>query len=212
MRVSLRFAAMSRSGGCGERAIAPDCSALHARGVQTLAPGFLIAMPQLGDPNFHKSVILMLEHSDTGSMGLIVNRQAPATFKDLQQENLKVPRSRTLEPIFMGGPVEPQRGFVLHDRDGIPERIEVLPGLYLSVTMDALQGLLHDADAQIRFCLGYSGWGPKQLETEIAQGSWIFTEANPKEALEGEPGKLWDNAVRSMGFDPAMLLSGKGIH
>lgn len=180
--------------------------------MQTLAPGFLIAMPQLGDPNFQKSVILMLEHNEGGSMGLIVNRQARVTFKDLEQENLKVPPSRTLERIYMGGPVEPQRGFVLHDRDQTPDRIEVLPGLYLSVTMDALQGLLQDASAQLRFCLGYSGWGPRQLDEEIAQGSWLFTEADPRGALEGDPGKLWDNTVRSMGFDPAMLLSGRGVN
>lgn len=185
---------------------------LYASFVQTLAPGFLVAMPQLGDPNFHKSVILMLEHSDGGSMGLIVNRQAPVTFRDLQQENLTVPKLRTAEPIYLGGPVEPQRGFVLHDKDSVAERIELLPGLYLSVTMDALQRLLEDARAQLRFCLGYSGWGPKQLEQEIAQGSWIFTEANPRGALEGDPEKLWDNTVRSMGFDPAMLLSGKGVN
>lgn len=181
--------------------------------MQTLAPGFLIAMPQLGDPNFHRSVILMIEHGENGAMGLVLNRSAPLTLEDVAKgQDFKVARARSVQNVYVGGPVEPQRGFVLHDVSDVPEKHEVLPGLFLSLTLDSLQPLLEDARGRLRFCLGYSGWGPGQLEKEIADGSWLFTEAAGAPVLDGDPDKLWDATVRSMGFDPAMLMSGGGVH
>ena len=79
------------------------------------------------------------------------------------------------------------------------------------MTVEALTGLLLREDGKLRFCLGYSGWGPHQLETEIARGSWLFTEAGAAATLDGDPGQLWDNTVRQMGFDPAMLLTSRGV-
>src|SRR5215469_14302439 len=106
---------------------------------ESLAPSFLIAMPQLGDPNFHRSVVLMIEHSDGGSMGLVINRGAPLTLGELARgQNMKISEERTSQPVFVGGPVEPHRGFILHDDESIPEKHTVLPGVYLSVTLDAL--------------------------------------------------------------------------
>lgn len=164
-------------------------------------------MPQLGDPNFHRSVILMLEHSDKGAMGLVINRRGPITLKDVAEgQELQVGRSRASERVFMGGPVEPQRGFVLHDRPNLPETTEVIPGVFLSVTLEALSELLAAEDAKVRFCLGCAGWGPNQLESEINEGAWLFTEAGAGAVLTGDPDKLWDETVRGMGFDPAMLL------
>jgi putative transcriptional regulator len=170
-------------------------------------------MPQLGDSNFHRSVILMIEHGETGSMGLVINRGAPLTLGELARgQNMKISPERTSQPVFVGGPVEPHRGFILHDNDSIPEKHTVLPGLYLSVTLDALGPLLEDPTPHVRFCLGYAGWGPKQLEHEMSVGSWLFSEATAKAILESEPAKLWDETVKGMGFDPAMLMVGKGLH
>src|SRR4051794_4121565 len=102
--------------------------------VETLAPGLLIAMPQLGDPNFHRSVILMIEHSDGGAMGLVLNRASRITLKELASgQAFSFAPTRSGDSVFLGGPVEPQRGFVLHDSRRTVERQEVLPGLYLSV-------------------------------------------------------------------------------
>ncbi len=182
-------------------------------GVKSLAPGFLIAVPQLGDPNFHRSVVLMLEHGDTGAMGLVVNRAAPLTLKELAKgQSLQVAPLREDQAVFVGGPVEPNRGFVLHDCKSLAEKQEVLPGLFLSVTVDALGPLLMDPEARLRFCLGFAGWGPKQLENELKAGAWLFTEAKASAVLEGEPASLWDSTLRGMGVDPAMLLSSKGVH
>lgn len=179
----------------------------------TLAPGFLIAMPQLGDPHFQRAVVLMIEHGDAGAMGLMLTRTAPIRLKDLaEDESFTLGDGRAEQPIYVGGPVEPQRGFVLHNSTQVEERHEVLPGLYLSVTVDALKPLLADPGCQLRLCLGYSGWGPQQIERELAEGSWLFTEASALPALKSEPGQLWDATLRGMGVNPAMLVTGGGIH
>lgn len=181
--------------------------------VNGLAPGFLIAMPQLGDPNFSRAVVLMIQHGETGSMGLVLNRAAPLTLADLAKgQSLNLSSSFEKDAVFVGGPVEPQRGFILHDSEGVSERHEVLPGLFLSVTMDALGPLLAEGGHKMRFCLGYSGWGPKQLEQEIAQGSWLFTEASKAPVLEGDPDHLWDETLRAMGVDPARLQPARGLN
>src|SRR5213082_2710129 len=100
-------------------------------------------MRRLGDPNFHKTWALMTGNSAAGARGLVLNRAAPITLKDLARgQQLKVADSRAAHSVFVGGPVEPQRGFVLHDSRGVAEKHEVMPGLYLSVTVDALQPLL----------------------------------------------------------------------
>jgi putative transcriptional regulator len=182
-------------------------------GVQTLAPGFLIAMPSLGDPNFARSVVLILEHSEIGSMGLVINRAAPFTLDEVaQSQPLRIHNARKLDRVYMGGPVEPQRGFVLHDCKTLEEKQEILPGLFLSVTLDALQPLLEESASKFRFCLGYAGWGPHQLEREIQVGSWLFTEAEAGSIWSPEPDSVWDATIRSMGLDPARIVSGGGVH
>lgn len=181
--------------------------------VKNLAPGFLLAMPQLGDPNFHRSVILMIEHGESGSMGLVVNRGAALTLGELARgQSMDISTERLSQPVYIGGPVEPQRGFVLHDDAEQREKHPVLPGLYLSVTLDALGPLLTNPLPRLRFCLGYAGWGPRQLENEIAAGSWLFAEASAHAVLGQDPAKLWDATLRGLGVDPAMLVMGKGMN
>ena len=170
-------------------------------------------MPQMGDPNFHRSVVLMIEHNDEGSMGLVINHAAPLTMADLGKgQQLTVAAGRADQSVLIGGPVEPYRGFVLHDSDTVEEKVLVLPGLYLSVTSDALEPLLAMDDVRMRFCLGYSGWGPRQLEKELTQGAWLFTEATAAATLDGEPDGLWAQTLKEMGVDPAMLVVGSGVH
>ena len=171
-----------------------------ATDLESLAPRFLIAMPQLGDPNFHLSVVLMIEHGEAGSMGLVINRSAPLSLGELAEgQSMKIAPGHAGENVFVGGPVEPQRGFVLHDCETIEEKHQVIPGLYLSFTLDALQPLLQNAASKIRFCLGYAGWGPKQLEKEIAAGAWLCTEAAAEPTLAADPEELWDATLRGWG-------------
>lgn len=181
--------------------------------MKSLAPGFLIATPQLHDENFSKTVVLMIEHSDQGSMGLVINRTAPLTFRDLgKSQSLKVAASRRDEALLHGGPVEPFRGFVLHDSLGVDERNELSPGLFLSVTSDALSPLLLDESVHLRFLLGYAGWGPGQIELEMKQGSWLFTEADPAVVLHQEPEKIWEQVIKSMGIDPGWVVPSGGVN
>ena len=190
---------------------ATQCPAKVAA-VDTLAPGFLIAMPQLGDPNFHRAVILVVEHNDRGSMGLILNRSTALTLKEFaKSQSLALAPLRKAEPVFLGGPVERERGFLLHDSVLPVERTEVAPGLFLSVTVDALQPLLMDGDCRLRFCLGYAGWGPGQIERELAEGSWLFSEAQREAVLGQSPDDIWESALKTLGVAPAMLQVVKGV-
>ena len=181
--------------------------------LQTVAPGLLVAMPQLKDPHFHRAVVLMLEHGEAGAMGLVINRAAPITLKELAEgQSMAIAPQRESQPVFLGGPVETHRGFVLHDSRALEERAEVVKGLYLSVTLDALGPLLLDGGPLLRFCLGYAGWGPRQLEEELAQGSWLYAEATGPSLLLEEPAHLWDRTVRGMGLDPSLLMTGRGLN
>ncbi len=181
--------------------------------MKNLAPGFLIAMPQLGDPNFQRSVVLIIEHNDEGAMGLVLNRAAALTLRELARgQKIELSAHRLGDPVFVGGPVEPYRGFVLHNSDAITESTEVIPGLFLSVTSDSLEPLLASEDVRLRFCLGYAGWGPKQLEKELSEGSWLFTEAELEPSLEGSGETLWSQVLNGIGVDPARIVAGRGVH
>ncbi len=181
--------------------------------VKSLAPGFLIAMPQLLDSNFQKAVVLMIEHSELGSMGLVINHTAPLTFRDLgTSQALEVAPSREHDALFHGGPVEPYRGFVLHDSVLVDERTEISPGLFLSMTDDALTPLLLDEKAHLRFCLGYAGWEPGQIEAELEQGSWLFCEVNKEAVLHEDPRQIWEKALAGMGIEPGRLVPSRGVN
>lgn len=180
---------------------------------KSLSPGILIAMPQLGDPNFHRSVVLMLEHGDDGAMGLVLNRPGPHSLKKLAAgQKVRLDPRWQDDAVYAGGPVEPFRGFVVHDAPDIAERHAVVPGLYVSFTSESLQPLFERPHGRMRFCLGYSGWGPAQLERELAEGAWLFSEVTPSAALTNSPQTLWEDALRAMGVEPGMLVAGRGIH
>ncbi len=170
-------------------------------------------MPQMTDPNFERTVVLMVEHGPEGSMGLVINRKTELSFLELaESQKLNVAKHREGEAIFSGGPVEPYRGFVLHDDPESGERVELVPGLYLTITSDALEPLLTHASATVRFVLGYAGWGPGQIEKELAEGAWLFTEADKERVLRVDPKDVWADTIRGMGLDPAMLVSSGGVN
>lgn len=170
-------------------------------------------MPQLADPNFEQAVVLMVEHNEAGSMGLVINHRSEMTFRDLaQSQALSIAPSRLKDELYVGGPVEQYRGFVLHDRDAVDERLEVLPGLYLSVTSDVLPALLRDSQARLRFLLGYAGWAPGQIERELAAGSWLFTEATRRAVLELAAGDVWGAVIASMGLAPGWIVPSGGLN
>lgn len=176
---------------------------------------FLVAMPGMGDPRFDKSVVLICAHSAEGAMGLIVNKRVEeVTFSGLL-EHLKIPRAPQGREIAVhfGGPVERGRGFVLHSPDyrGGATTMKIEGGYGMTATLDVLEALARgDGPHRALLALGYSGWGPGQLEAEIARNDWLTAEADAGLVFADDDARKWTGALRSMGIDPLSLSSSAG--
>lgn len=188
----------------------------------SLAPGLLLAMPQLQDPNFTRSVVLMIEHGDSGSFGLVVNQPSPIKAVELL-DSLGMPWQGDREAVvWSGGPVAPGTGWVLHEpypelpsagRLGDGATIHVGPGLALTTSPDALRTIAGAPPDRIRLLLGYSGWAAGQLAAEMARGSWLHADADPSLIFEAPPELMWERAVASLGITHAdSLVQGRGVH
>jgi putative transcriptional regulator len=181
-------------------------------GVSEIAPGFLVAVPQLGDPNFQRSVVLMLEHTSEGAIGLVVNRPSQLTLADVaRSQSMTASATAKEKPVFVGGPVQTERGFVVHENRELPESVELVDAIHVTSSLDSLQLLMNSAE-RFRLCLGYAGWGPGQLEQELRDGSWITAKASLEHVLGTPPAEAWEAVLRGMGIDPAMLLHSGGLH
>ncbi|MBI5507549.1 MAG: YqgE/AlgH family protein [Deltaproteobacteria bacterium] len=177
------------------------------------APCFLIAVPQLGDPNFSRGVVLMLEHGEEGSMGLVINRPSNldmGTFCASQNMSFKGDTSRL---IYHGGPVQTDRAFILHSsqHEG-PETEKVLNGIRLSYSLESLRLLVDDPPDRMRIYLGYAGWGPDQLAEEITQGAWLVTPPTDRLVFGAGAEEIWEAALREMGIDPGQLMHSGAVH
>lgn len=180
-----------------------------------LAGQILIAMPGMADPRFDRSVILICAHSGEGAMGLIVNKPAEdLTFPDLLQQLAihRAPEGRDIR-VHMGGPVDRGRGFVLHSSDWQAGKATLkVPGGYgMTATLDILEALAKGGGPERAFlALGYSGWGPGQIESEIARNDWL-TAAVPEGLVFGaEDRSKWGDALKAMGIDPLSLSAAAG--
>ncbi|SIO17520.1 YqgE/AlgH family protein [Vannielia litorea] len=180
----------------------------------------LIAMPGMGDPRFERAVIYICAYSDEAAMGLIVNRTADdLTFSDLLKQldiasGITLPPARARTPIHVGGPVEHSRGFVLHSTDYRSEgaTLEVSPSFGMTSTVDILEDMARGTGPRHAIlALGYSGWGPGQLEGEITRNGWLTCDATPEIVFGTGDGDKWTKALRSLGVDPR-LLSGDAGH
>ena len=176
----------------------------------------IVAMPAMGDPRFRRAVILVCAHTPYGAMGLIVNKPMPdLKFSDLLAQ-LKVPQfgpGRDIR-IQFGGPVERGRGFVLHSPDygSGKATAQVSPAYGMTGTLDVLQALASGSGpTQAILALGYSGWGPGQLEAEIARNDWLTAEASDPLIFGDQDLSKWRQALHTMGIDPVSLspISGR---
>ncbi len=178
-----------------------------------VAPGFLVAVPRLQDPDFEQAVVLVLEHSPKGSLGLVLNRQSKLTFGELAKaQELPLSVGHEGERVHVGGPVEPFRGFILHDAPETPDSHEILPGLFLTVANTSVEPLFLNNEARLLFCLGCSGWGPGQLEKELKEGSWLVTEASAEFVFGESPTRMWQAILTQMGIDPWRLVPSGGMN
>ena len=176
----------------------------------------LIAMPDMGDPRFVYTVIFMCAYSDDGAMGLIVNKPTD----DLRLENLleqlsitKGEDARDL-PVHFGGPVEHGRGFVLHDHGyhSSISTLDVNKDFAMTATLDILEDLADGrGPARAIMALGYAGWGPGQLEAEIAQNAWLTCDADHDLVFGTANANKWEAALNKLGIS-ALTLSANAGH
>jgi putative transcriptional regulator len=178
----------------------------------SLAPALLISMPQLLDPNFARTVVLLCEHHREGAFGLVLNRPsdtAAATAVQLQPP----PARDSGVQLWFGGPVEPQRGWILTaDEPAEADAVEVSDGLYLSTSPQVLRRLIEDGAGRSRVLTGYAGWGAGQLDAELAASAWLTTEVELDLVFDTPAEHMWEAAIRRLGADPAMLQTGQGVH
>jgi putative transcriptional regulator len=178
------------------------------------APLLLVSMPQMGDPNFAKAVVLLTDYTEGGAFGLVVNRQMTEPAWTIVKTEPPVRVDPDLK-LWIGGPVDPQRTWVLMaDAQGPDdEQREIVPGVLLSVSQElTLQLLQAPPSTRARVIVGYSGWGPGQLDRELAASSWLVTEVDPRLIFGVPPEQMWEAAIRRLGTDPSALQSSSGVH
>jgi len=182
-----------------------------------LAPGLLLAMPQLADPNFSRAVVLMIEHGDHGSFGLVINHPSPIKATELLESLEMSWHGADSAVVWAGGPVQPSTGWVLHEpvdvaQAGVGGTIEITSSISLSTSPDRLRAIASQPPRKIRLLLGYSGWAPGQLANEMSRGAWLHTAADPNLVFDTPPGEIWGTAMRSLGINPRDLFVGSGVN
>ena len=180
---------------------------------------FLIAMPGMADDTFAGAVIYMCEHTDKGALGLVINKPIDIKLKNLfEKVELTLDREDLAEtPVYFGGPVQTERGFVLHERLGEAQKPYTsslhIPGagLQMTTSKDVLEALSHGAGPKkILVTLGYSGWSAGQLEEEIGRNGWINVGAEPGIIFDTPVEQRYDKALSLLGIDPRMLSQEAG--
>lgn len=194
---------------------------MHNHSKFSLTNHLLIAMPGLNDPNFHQSVSYICEHNEEGAMGIVVNRPLPISFADLcQQLDITVADSEIANyPIFEGGPVEMERGFILHTPIGDWESTLVVSeseNIGLTMSQDIIQAIADGYDSdnqppqQFMICLGYAGWGEDQLEDEMADNAWLNVAATKLLLFQTPIEQRWTKAAAALGVNLQQLSSDIG--
>ncbi|MEP4196661.1 MAG: YqgE/AlgH family protein [Aliishimia sp.] len=180
-----------------------------------LAGSMLIAMPGMSDPRFANALIYLCDYSSKGAMGLIVNKPAhDMTFAELL-EQLEIEPTVPMDDIdvFFGGPVETGRGFVLHSSEYVSDlrTLKVRNGMALTPTLDVLEAIASgEGPREAMMMLGYAGWGPGQLEGEIARNGWLTCDGSKDLVFRTGATKKWTRALKGLGIDPAMLSAEAG--
>jgi putative transcriptional regulator len=179
---------------------------------------FLIAMPGMADDNFAGSVVYLCEHTEKGALGLVINKPIDIKLRSLfEKVDLTLDREDLAEqPVYFGGPVQTERGFVLHEQlDGegghYHSSLRVPGGLEMTTSKDVLEALSHGAGPRkVLVTLGYSGWAAGQLEDEIARNGWLTVPAEPSIIFDTPVEQRYERALSLLGIDPGMLMQDAG--
>lgn len=170
-------------------------------------------MPQLQDPNFARTVVLLCEHAPDGAFGLVLNRPTDMAAESAVRLEPPVSEGNGMR-LWIGGPVEPQRGWIILDSEpaGVEAR-QIVEGVYLSSSPIVLRRVLEtDPQPRARVLAGYAGWGPGQLDDELGESSWLITDVQPDLIFDVAPALMWETALRRMGADPTTLQMSRGVH
>lgn len=186
--------------------------------IDELTPGslrdhFLIAMPGLNDSSFAHTVTYICEHSDKGAMGVVINAATPMLLKEIfSQMDLDDLSDQGDQIVMSGGPVQPERGFVLHTNDAKwQSTLEVSPDISLTASRDIIAALAEGRGPKhCLIALGYAGWGEGQLEAEIAANSWLTVPANKDIIFNTPLEQRWVSAAQVLGIDVNLISSTPG--
>ena len=176
-------------------------------------PTLLLSMPQMQDPNFARTVVLLCDYLPEGAFGLVLNRPSGYAAREMVKLDPPVMRGNEM-PLFIGGPVQPERGWILvAEPPAEPDYRTILDGLYLTASPDALRQVLESHPTpRARVIAGYAGWGPGQLDDELAQSAWLMADVELDLVFDVDPGAMWETAIRRLGADPSTLQTSPGVH
>ena len=180
---------------------------------ESLKHQFLVAMPGMDDEYFNHTVSLLCEHSDKGAVGLVINRPTDLVLSAmLDQMGLDADKIDPDRPIYWGGPVQPERGFVVHrDPGGWETCMEIQDHLYVTTSRDILTAIsAGEGPSDYIVALGYAGWSPGQLENEIFANSWLNTPLDSSILFQMPPRDRWQAATRLLGVDVTQLTGSAG--
>jgi putative transcriptional regulator len=182
---------------------------------------FLIAMPGMADETFDRAVVYLCEHNEKGALGLVINKPIDIKLKNLfEKVELKLDRAELAalaeQPVFFGGPVQTERGFVLHeprnaDQPAFNSTLAVPGGLEMTTSKDVLESMADGGGPErVLVTLGYSGWGAGQLEDEISRNGWLNVSADPAVIFDTPIEQRYQRAIELLGIDPRMLSQEAG--
>jgi putative transcriptional regulator len=187
-------------------------AAMAVAGSDLSTPVLLLAMPQVLDPSFHRSVVLLLHHEEAGSFGFIVNRPTDIRIREILKGMDIGWQGEEKAVAYMGGPVQQNLGTVLFtpvlpEGDADDTATEIAPGIALTQHIGDLSRLAEAPPDHFRLLLGYAGWGEGQLLEEILRNDWLTAPVSGELVFAPDPEQVWDAALRSVGIDPAALPS-----
>jgi putative transcriptional regulator len=182
--------------------------------MRSLQGQFLIAMPGMGDPNFAETVAYICKHDDDGALGIVINRPTDMTLAEIfDQLSLEVgDETQATQLVLNGGPVQPDRGFVLHQSDrGFDSTVDPSAAVKVTVSQDILATMAQgDGPSPVVVALGYAGWASGQLESELAANAWLSTPADPAIIFSTPYEQRWKAAAALLGVDILQMTNYAG--
>jgi putative transcriptional regulator len=176
-------------------------------------PSLLLSMPQMQDPNFARTVVLLCDFRPEGAFGLVLNRPTEMAANEMVRLDPPLAGGNDLR-LYIGGPVQPERGWILvPEVPDDPECRTIQEGLYLSASPLLLRRVLETHPTpRARVLAGYAGWGPGQLDEELAQSAWLIGDVHIDLVFDVDHSSMWETAIRRLGADPAALQTSHGVH